>query len=189
MAPINIGLAIKQSKDVSQLPCGIAFAGFYPPLLCMQEPQPHDTIRTRELDSSDNVTTITSSNLTAWLTKIQEAVHDRRTWIAFVLGLLALLSIMSLCYQCCKGLMKKRRRRAGAIAARRRNGEEQIDLSPTPRSDFFMQFTQRKEVGAAEQRAQRQREQVTRASDGMQTPGGVIEQTELHDLGSIHIDS
>ncbi len=188
MAPIHGGLTVKQSKNVPQLPCEVAFAGFYPPLFCLQEPEPSDTIHTRGLNPSNDAATSTSPNSKAWPTKIQEVIHDQRTWIAFVLGLLALISIASLCYQCCKGSIKKRRRRAGGNTAGRHTREKRTDLPSPPRSDPFMQFTQRKEVGAAEQRAQKLQEQVTRASGGIQTSSVVIQQTELHDLESIHDD-
>lgn len=188
MAPIHGSWTIKQSKKVPQLPCGIAFAGFYPPLFCLQEPEPSDTVHTRGLNSSDDVPTFTIPKSKGWLTTAQEAIHDQRTWIAFVFGLLALMSTASICYQCCKSSNKKHRRRTGGNAAGRHTGEERAGLPSPPRSDPFMQFTQRKEAGPTEQRAQKRQEQVTRASGGYQTANVDNQRTEVHDLESIHDD-
>ncbi len=181
MAPIDLGIIIKNGKDVSQVPCGVAFAGSYPPLFCLQGPKPSDTIRARELGLSNDAATGTSPNATVWPAGIQEAIHEPRTWIAGVVILFVLISAVSLCYQCCKGVVKRRGRRNEEIAARRLTEEGGIDLPSTPRSNAFMKFKQRKERRAAEQRAQRQQEQAIGAPDGVQTPGIVVNERELHD--------
>lgn len=189
MAPIKGGLTAANSKDTSQLPCGLAFTGSYSSLFCLRELEPSTQIHTRELESFGDAPTATGQDTAAWPTTIQEAIHDQRTWIALVLGLLALISIVSLCYQYYKGLIKSCTRRTRKTAAGSDTGEAGIVLPSTPRADSCEKFKQRKERRAAEQRAQSQQEKVTRASGGIQTPGVVVKETELRGSGRNHENS
>ena len=177
MAPIIQGLASDNNNDMLQLPCEVAFTGTYPPLSWMQDPKASGTIRQREVDLSNNAATVVNPNPTSWSTQAREIIDEPRTWVAVVVGLLLLTSVLALCYQWYKGSKERRRRR---------DEGKRIGLPSMYRSNSFVMFKQRKERKAAWRHARRDHERVSQTIGGVQTLGVVFGERELHDPESSH---
>ena len=173
-------------SNVSQLPCAVAFAGTYPPPFCMRESKISKKFHPREVNLSDDGPAGTNPVSTNWRTDSGERTNGFIVWIAVAAGLLILASIIALCYRCCKGLKRRCRRRDVEIAAQRPIGEEEMELSSTPRSHSVRKYKQRKERKAAQGRVRREQDQTSRASSGVQTLGVIINERELHDSERSH---
>ena len=152
MAPID---------SVAHLPCGMAYPT-YPPPFCTPEPRTNGTIRPREVKLPADAATASMTLSKRWAADSRGILKKPWTWIGILLGLVLMVSIVVLCYQCWKDSKERRRRRE----------EEGIELPSTPRSNSFMNFRQRKERKAAERRIQKEQEWIARCSGGGHSSAG-----------------
>ena len=160
MAPVN--------STVAQPQCGVAFAGTYPPPFCMQEPRASGSIRSRAVDLSGDIVTVSHPNSISWPTETQKIINEPRTWIGIVLGLLLLACIIALGCQCWISSKERLTRR----------DEEGIELRSVPRTNSYMKFKQRKERRAAKRRLRREG-RPTQSSGGVYTRDVIVTEREL----------